>query len=494
MVIPDSTIWKAPYTKEQLQEAIKNQVPIVGANGNWWRWNVQNMEWDDTQVKADGTNADGTASRPNLLRNWYFADPINQRGLTEYSGDRYVMDGWHCVKVNEAYTALVQLNDEFITVTSNASGTKAYILQNIEVSQFQQLVGKQVTISCLARLPEGSTVDFYSIFYADGILNAVADMSPLPLANGEWHCFSLTGVVSEKAAAATSAELTFRVKSGSIDIKAVKLELGATQTLAHQDENGEWVLNDPPPDKNIELLKCCMSTADSSDTYANNKVTPAAVGAVNKAGDTMTGNLIMKNVTVNDGVNNQTVLTAYDDEDGYNYGCELVISGNGNTFVGAGESAKNLRNTFINGGDLVGLETWEQNGEKLYISTDNDIFFETGCQTIANRKCFIFYRTGSFYSPSGMVWGGKGSYTGNGSSTTRTIKIGNGGNCLMVWNTNNDVLAIVMPTGCVVKYNGSGSYALSSSQINCTNGVLTIATTNCYLNDNGYTYNYILLG
>ena len=39
-------------------------------------------------------------------------------------------------------------------------------------------------------------------------------------------------------------------------LKAVKLELGPVQTLAHQDADGNWVLNDPPPNKALELLKC----------------------------------------------------------------------------------------------------------------------------------------------------------------------------------------------------------------------------------------------
>ena len=39
-------------------------------------------------------------------------------------------------------------------------------------------------------------------------------------------------------------------------IQATKLELGSQQTLAHQDAAGNWVLNDPPPDKTLELAKC----------------------------------------------------------------------------------------------------------------------------------------------------------------------------------------------------------------------------------------------
>ena len=51
-------------------------------------------------------------------------------------------------------------------------------------------------------------------------------------------------------------------------IYAVKLEIGDTQTLA-REENGQWVLNDPPPNYALELAKCNMSLADTSDSYGN---------------------------------------------------------------------------------------------------------------------------------------------------------------------------------------------------------------------------------
>ncbi len=41
----------------------------------------------------------------------------------------------------------------------------------------------------------------------------------------------------------------------SLNIIAMKFEEGLQQTLARQ-ENGKWVLNDPPPNKALELLKC----------------------------------------------------------------------------------------------------------------------------------------------------------------------------------------------------------------------------------------------
>lgn len=42
----------------------------------------------------------------------------------------------------------------------------------------------------------------------------------------------------------------------SATFAAAKLELGSEQTLAHQDADRNWVLNDPPPNKALELEKC----------------------------------------------------------------------------------------------------------------------------------------------------------------------------------------------------------------------------------------------
>jgi hypothetical protein len=68
------------------------------------------------------------------------------------------------------------------------------------------------------------------------------------------------------AALATNVRLILGAGE-ELSVKAVKLELGTEQTLAHQ-ENGTWVLNEIP-DYEEELVKCQTSTADSTDTYAN---------------------------------------------------------------------------------------------------------------------------------------------------------------------------------------------------------------------------------
>jgi hypothetical protein len=73
--------------------------------------------------------------------------------------------------------------------------------------------------------------------------------------------------------------------NGSVTVQAMKAEVGNVQTLAHQDADGNWVLNEIP-NYHEEFLKCIQSTVDPTETYANeviyhtgNKPTAENVGA-----------------------------------------------------------------------------------------------------------------------------------------------------------------------------------------------------------------------
>jgi hypothetical protein len=52
---------------------------------------------------------------------------------------------------------------------------------------------------------------------------------------------------------------------------AAKVEIGDTQTLAHQDANGNWILNEIP-NYNEQSFLCQTNTAQADDTYANKTV------------------------------------------------------------------------------------------------------------------------------------------------------------------------------------------------------------------------------
>lgn len=52
-------IFQSEYSDEQIESAIANSAPIIGTNGNWLLWNIGNMQWTDTGVKANVTITGG---------------------------------------------------------------------------------------------------------------------------------------------------------------------------------------------------------------------------------------------------------------------------------------------------------------------------------------------------------------------------------------------------------------------------------------------------
>ncbi len=185
---------------------------------------------------------------PNLLDNWYFVGggsqqgggqfPINQRGQTVYSSaNAYTIDRWKSI---ESYTTL--------TLTSNgitASRTQGnwYVIRQY-LDNPTQYIGKTLTVSALY---EGATTSPCRI-------RLVADSSNVILDNGgrTGGLLSATGVIPSGISSLWVA--FYSVATETTTIKAIKLELGDTQTLAHQ-ENGVWVLNEIP-DYRDQLRKC----------------------------------------------------------------------------------------------------------------------------------------------------------------------------------------------------------------------------------------------
>ena len=139
----------------------------------------------------------GAVCNANLLDNWCFGNPVNQRGASgTISTAGYFFDRWKLVSGS-------------VTINSGA------IVLNGTIAQVREYaVGQAVTATVLT--PDG-----------------VTDVTP---------------VYDDEAK-------TFTVTAQGKTIRAVKLELGSQQTLAHQ-ENGVWVLNEIPD--YVEQLRRCQ--------------------------------------------------------------------------------------------------------------------------------------------------------------------------------------------------------------------------------------------
>ena len=202
-----------------------------------------------------GFNTQGAAvavsgwSNPNLLENWYFADPVNQRGQTEYSGIGYTIDRWKWGTAN----GMAVIVDAGIEVKRTTS-TRVILNQALTTDRetFQKMFsGRTVTISALfgqtlrhatLTIPTDDTSDWYPGGTAS---EKVDDMYVRLSIYGSTRNFNLSFDVYVSTGG-----------NGGGLVTAVKCEYGTQQTLAHQDADGNWVLNDPPPDKALELLKC----------------------------------------------------------------------------------------------------------------------------------------------------------------------------------------------------------------------------------------------
>lgn len=169
-------------------------------------------------------------SNPNLLDNWYFANPVNQRGQTERTGSQsgYFIDRWKFGSY-----------DQTVTVTESGLhwSTAAGIWCTQIIENFDALIGRTLTLSAII---DGV---LYSV---TGVLNESSGISAQTVGN-----LKLELSHDEKGA----RFVTYTSPSPIVTITAAKLELGTQQTLAHQDADGNWVLNEIP-DYREQLARC----------------------------------------------------------------------------------------------------------------------------------------------------------------------------------------------------------------------------------------------
>lgn len=172
-------------------------------------------------------------SNCNLLDNPFFT--VNQRGQTNYTGNVYTLDRW---KLDYAGSTS---NIDVISSGVKINNLNSYTLLEQKLENITPLINRQLTASVL--LSDGT------ILSGTGVYDGVNTINLLPT----------RGVLRLQI---NSVYSSFRIVSYSttaLTIRAVKLEVGSVSTLA----------NDVAPDYALELAKCQTSTADPSDTYAN---------------------------------------------------------------------------------------------------------------------------------------------------------------------------------------------------------------------------------
>lgn len=172
---------------------------------------------------------------PNLLDNWYFLNPVNQRGVTTSTTQGYTIDRWF----RTAYGTL--------SVTSNGVKLKGdnpdgplYFRQFLE----NTLPTNTYTLSVLASDVVG-TPTLYA-YYTDASGNNVASTS-VNISNGASFLTLTNRAISR-------VQITVP-KGASVTLQAIKLELGKRTTLVHWEDDVNVVLNEIP-DKAEQTRRC----------------------------------------------------------------------------------------------------------------------------------------------------------------------------------------------------------------------------------------------
>lgn len=236
--MPDT--YTSQFSGEEIDAALRAAQIISGADTPAELREKLEIRGDTIPVSAtdptpvsEALTASGGGVNPNLLDNWYFANPINQRGQTEYAAVGYTVDRW---LIGAGSNGTLSLTESGIKLT-RTDGVM-YLAHRIPKTQIPE--GNTLTYSAL------TTLGLYSISFV--------------VKNDIYHEQDVGGGISLgwNYSPAEMMELTLvnNTVNSDVTILAAKLELGSTQTLAHK-EGDKWVLNEIP-DFGEQLRRCQM--------------------------------------------------------------------------------------------------------------------------------------------------------------------------------------------------------------------------------------------
>lgn len=239
--MPDTYI--SQFSGEEIDSAVRAAQIISGASTPAELRKKLEIRGDTIPVSAEDSTlisealtkiptTSGGGINPNLLDNWYFGRPVNQRGQTEYTGNAtYSIDRWWT-----QYETPLSIVDGGIKI-----GGKWDVQQYFETT----LPNATYTLSLLYKDRTGS----------DPLRLLIGNRTDGDFAQTESK--DASGILSVTFSTAKLNKVNFGF-TGSTDnsatIIAIKLELGDTQTLAHK-ENGVWMLNEIP-DFGEQLRRC----------------------------------------------------------------------------------------------------------------------------------------------------------------------------------------------------------------------------------------------
>ncbi len=194
-------------------------------------WFNETHNGEITSHMADYTSAHGGTYHKNILHNWYFRNPINQRRFTHSSNAGYTIDRWQLVASGHAVEVVP---DGIKLIVGKNAGLDMCFAQLVE--NYSRFVGVTLTLS--VHIVENTLTQGCK-------LRRNENSGPLIMGTGY---FSYTFTPSSLSRLQIGLQFVDRdVDDGNyLIIDKMKLEIGLASTLA----------NDPPADYGEQLALC----------------------------------------------------------------------------------------------------------------------------------------------------------------------------------------------------------------------------------------------
>lgn len=208
-----------------------NKITLLRNMGNGSETQEVYTYYDNTLGTFKHTN---TGSNKNLLHNWDFRNPVNQRSKTSYLASEMTTSSEYCLdRWRKGDGVDVRLLQGKINIKCNAL-TGRNFSQIIE----QNLSGQTVTFSVVVENVVGNVYMFMNTAYgsAGGVQKNIK--------TDGLHYITLTA--SKYAGSTFYVQVNPTDVGSSVDLISAKLELGSISTL----------LNDPPADYGEQLALC----------------------------------------------------------------------------------------------------------------------------------------------------------------------------------------------------------------------------------------------
>ena len=255
--MPDT--YTSQFSGEEIDAALRAAQIISGASTPAELREKLEIRGDNIPVSAEDSTlisealkkipaTSGGGVNPNLLDNWYFGRPVNQRGQSEYTdGGKYTIDRWRMqydthlsiVDGGVKLSGKWDIHQYFENTFPNATYTLSLIYKDKTGSDALRLISANRSSGDIVKTSSKDASGLLRLTFTTDKLDKVA-----------------IGFIGSTDNSAT--------------LIAAKLELGDTQTLAHK-ENGVWVLNEVP-DYGEQLARCQRYCVDVTPSLTYNSM------------------------------------------------------------------------------------------------------------------------------------------------------------------------------------------------------------------------------